>query len=94
MLAGVGIALGAALVGLIPPTLRRVHGPSDAVTNMMLGMLLRFLCTLGLLGAALLSGMCAKWPLGLWTAIGYLVLLLVDTTGMVWLTKQRARTSS
>lgn len=94
MLLGVGIALLAALAGLVPPLLALRHGPRERLNGVLTGMAIRFMLTLALLLAALLSGRLPKMALALWVAIGYLVLLAVDTAGVLWLMKRAERAST
>ena len=94
MCIGAAIALIAALAGLVPPllTLRleaRVH-----MQGMLAGMAVRFLLAVALLLAALLGGLGHKATLAFSTAIGYIVLLAVDTLGLAWLMKRNARSAS
>lgn len=88
---GVAIALLAALAGLVPSVLMLGRGGQRQMNGMMMGMALRFIITLVLLLAALLSGWLPKLALALWVAIGYMVLLTVDTVGVMWLSKRCAR---
>ena len=91
--AGIGISLLSALAGLIPCIAALRRPPPERLTGMLLGMAIRFVLTIGLLLAALFSGLHAKAALVLWAGIGYVVLVGTDTAGIVWLTKRRARTS-
>jgi len=91
--AGVGIALLAALAGLVPSIAALRRPPPERLTGMLMGMAIRFVLTIGLLLAALFSGLHAKAALVLWAGIGYVVLVGTDTAGIVWLTKRCARTS-
>ncbi len=93
MLAGMGVALVGALAGLVPPVLALGTGPRDRLNAMLAGMLIRFVLALGLLLAGLLSGRLAQLPLAIWVVTGYLALLGVDTIGLAWLMRPRARTS-
>lgn len=94
MAAGVGIALLAALAGLVPPLLSIRHGPRERLNGLLAGMAVRFVLLLALLLATMLSGLLDRVPLALWAAIGYIILLAVDTAGLAWLTKRMSRTSS
>jgi hypothetical protein len=91
---GVGIALLAALAGLVPPLLALRHGPRERLNGLLAGMAIRFILLLALLLATVLSGLLDKVPLALWAAIGYIILLAVDTAGVARLTRRVARTST
>jgi hypothetical protein len=91
--AGVGIALLAALAGLIPSIAALRRPVRERLTGILLGMAIRFALTIGLLLVALFSGLHAKAALVLWAGIGYVVLVGTDTAGIVWLTKRCTRTS-
>lgn len=91
---GVGIALIAALAGLIPTIISLRASPRAQVSGTLLGMALRFALTLALLLAGLLGGTTARVPLAIWVVIGYLLLVTIDTAGLVWLNKLRARTGA
>ena len=78
---GVGIALLAALAGLVPSVLMIGQGGPRQMNGMLMGMALRFIITLVLLLAALLSGYLPKLALAVWVAIGYVVLL---ASGYYW----------
>jgi hypothetical protein len=54
-------------------------GGRPPVTVVLGASAVRFAVVLGLTVAAALSGLVAKTPLLVWTALGYLVLLVVDT---------------
>jgi hypothetical protein len=92
MVFGGAIALLSALVGLVPAVLTLRSDPRDFHNAALMGMGLRFVLTIGLTVAAVLSGLLARRPLIVWIVIGYLVLLAVDTAGMVWLAKRSGRT--
>jgi hypothetical protein len=91
---GIAIALLAASAGLVPPLLAIRLGPKQHLNGMLAGMAIRFVLLLTLLLAALLSGLGEKAPLALWAAIGYIILLAVDTAGLAWLNKRLSRTTS
>lgn len=94
MCVGVGIALLAALAGLVPALLALGRDPRWRLGGLLTGMTIRFILTLGLLITALLSGWLPKTPLAVWAAIGYLVLLAIDTAGIARLSSRCARTLS
>jgi len=94
MVGGVGIALMAALLGLVPTVVALRRGPHQRAGGLLVGMLLRFLLTLGLLLLALWSGSLHKIALALWVVMGYLALLGADTVGVVWLSGRAARSAS
>ncbi|HUU97123.1 MAG TPA: hypothetical protein VM487_15400 [Phycisphaerae bacterium] len=91
MLLGGAIALLSALAGLIPPILSLQSRPRDFHNAMLMGMAVRFALTIALTVAAVFSGLLARRPLIVWIVIGYLVLLAVDTAGVVWLAKRSGR---
>lgn len=88
MLTGIAIALAAAAAGMTPPILSLEAPPLERQKFLMVGMGVRFLVTLGLTVAGVFSGLLPRTPLVVWIAIGYLVLLFVDTWAMVWLMKR------
>ncbi len=88
---GIGLALLATLAGLVPPVLATRSGPRERTTAALAGMGLRFALMLALLGAALLAGVQPRAVLAIWAALGYLVLLAVDTAGLVWLLRDSTR---
>ena len=92
MCVGVGLALLAALAGLVPALLTFGRDPRWRLGGLLTGMAIRFILTLGLLITALLSGWLPKVPLALWAVIGYLVLLIIDTVGIARLSSRCART--
>lgn len=91
MLVGLSIALVAAICGLVPPILALPQGPPQRMQGLLAGMLLRFVLALVLLLAGLLAGFVARLPLALWAAIGYIVLLAVDTAALAGLNKRCTR---
>lgn len=94
MLWGLGIALLSALLGLVPPVLALRVGPQQRLNGTLAGATIRFVVMLALLLGSLLSGASARVPLAVWAVIGYILLLAVDTVGVVWLTKRATRASS
>ena len=90
---GAAIALIAALAGLVPPVLTLRLEARQRLQGLLAGMALRFLIAAGLLLAGLLSGVAHKVTLAVATAIGYIVLLAVDTAGVVWLARRDVRKS-
>ena len=94
LLVGVGIALIGTLVGLVPPLLSFRHPDATHAGAILAGMVVRFLLTLALLVAALLAAFCDRAALAVWTAIGYIVLLVIDVVGLAGLIKRSSRTSS
>lgn len=94
MCLGLGIALVGTLAGLVPPLLTAGLAPPHRQSGILGGMAVRFLLTIALLTAALLSGLWAQLPLAIWAAIGYIVLLCVDVAGLLWLNRRRTRVSS
>jgi len=87
LIVGVLIALvgGWAAYGPVLASLRK-PGP-ERVNAILLSTVLRFVVTLGLATAAALSGYFPSKPLILWVAIAQLIVLAVDTVGLVRLVK-------
>jgi hypothetical protein len=85
MLAGCGIGLAGSLLGGLPVALgeRRDEAGTNRgtppVVRALAAMGLRFGTVVALAAAAGLSGLFSLRPLLLWTAIGYLGLLIVDS---------------
>jgi drug/metabolite transporter (DMT)-like permease len=80
MLAGCAVALLAAAAGGVPIALARRLAAPAARTNALLGaMAVRFGVAVVLAVAAVLSGLFPNAPLLLWVAVGYVVLLVVET---------------
>lgn len=94
MAVGLVIALVAALAGLAPPIIWAAGSPRAQVTGVLIGMGLRFVLTLGLTLAALLSRMLPPVGLAVWVVIAYLVLMTIDTIGLVRLTRSNARANA
>lgn len=55
------------------------RSPGNALSAVLGASLVRFVAVVGLAVAVVLSGLVAPAPLLLWTALGYLALLAVDT---------------
>jgi len=91
---GAGIALVAALLGLVPMVLSLRHGPRGRVQGLLGGMVLRFLLTIALLLTLLALRPADRVTLAVSTVAGYLLLLVVDTGGVAWLSRRQGRTSS
>jgi len=94
LLAGLSIALIGTLAGLVPPLLSLRRPATGHASAILAGMAVRFLLTLALLVAALLAAFCDRAALAVWTAIGYIVLLVIDVVGLAGLIKRSSRTSS
>jgi len=94
MVAGLAIALVATLGGLVPTALLAGSTPGNRLKATLTGILIRFVLMLGLLLATLLTGIFSKWALAVWAVIGYIMLLIVDTAGAVWLNQRNVRTPS
>ena len=90
---GAGIALVAALAGLVPPALTLRLEARQRLQGLLAGMALRFVLACGLLLAALLSRVAPPVTLALATGVGYIVLLAVDTVGVAWLMRRDVRKS-
>lgn len=80
---GVGLALLATCAGLVPPVLSLRLPAAQRVSGTFAGMLVRFVVLLALLLATLLSGLPQRAPLALGAALGYVVLLAVETAALV-----------
>ncbi len=93
MAVGLGIALVASLAGLVPLVLLPGRDAQARLNGLLTGMGLRFMLTLAPLLALLLTRRLAGLPLAMWTVIGYLLLLAVDTTGVVWARSRGSRTA-
>lgn len=91
MLVGLAIALAAALVGLVPPLLTCRRPPAQRVSGTLGGMALRFVVALGLLLSLLFLTELNRAALGIWTVIGYMLLLVVDTIVLVRLSERAQR---
>ncbi len=94
MICGIGVATLGMLAGLVPAVLSRSRDPRTAGTALFAGTAVRFLVTLALLGAALLSGLEPRPVLAVWAALAYLVLLAVETAGLVRISRRTARSDS
>lgn len=80
---GVGLALLATCAGLVPPVLSLRLPAAQRVSGTLAGMVVRFVVLLALLLAALLSGLPQRAPLALGAALGYIVLLAIETAALV-----------
>jgi hypothetical protein len=94
LLWGLGLALLSALIGLVPPLLVLRAAPPKRLRGMLMGTLLRFVVMLALLLGSLLTGVAHRVALAVWATIGYILLLAVDTAGVVWFTKRLTRTAA
>lgn len=88
MLIGLAISFAAALGGLIPQVAALHRPPLERQTAVMMGMAVRFIATLFLTLAAIFGGAPHRGSLVVWIAVSYLLLLAVDTCGVVWLFKR------
>jgi hypothetical protein len=86
---GCGIALLAAIAGVIPP-LMIYSEPTRRPVGLLLGTAFRSLVLLVLLLAAIFSGLVPTVPLVVWAGIAYAILLIVDTTALVRFEKRAA----
>lgn len=93
MLAGVGIALVAALAGLAPPALAMHRAAQERISAMFQGIVARFAVAVMLTLAAALSDWVARRPLLIWMAIGYIALMIVDNVALVRLAKRAEKTA-
>lgn len=79
MLAGCGVSLAAALVGVLPALRPRREGhATQQVASLLGGMTLRMAVALGLTLILILGTDIARTPFVLWVGISYLALLPVD----------------
>lgn len=84
MAVGIGTALLSSLVGAAPIAMSRDPAPSARLVAMMLSMCIRMGLTLAAFAAAVLVAKFEpRGALALWTGVGYLVLLAVETTAVV-----------
>ena len=90
LVVGCGVAWIAAVVGFVPGCMMLDRAPRTAALAFLAGSVIRFFVAvlLGLL--IVLMDLVSKTPLLLWIAIGYLVVLLVDTTLVVRLVNRSA----
>jgi hypothetical protein len=88
LLVGVAIALVGGWIATYPVVASLRRPGSERVNAILLSTALRFAITLALAAAAALSGFFDPKPLIVWVAIAQLVVLAVDTIGLVRLFKQ------
>jgi hypothetical protein len=80
MVAGIGISLVAGCVGAVPIGLAGRGDSRKLPQAILFATVLRFLVCLALAASALLSGLFEPLKvLGLWVALSYLAMLVVDT---------------
>lgn len=84
MAVGIGTALLASLLGAVPIAMSRDPAPAGRFVVLMLSMCIRMGLTLAVFAAAVLVAKFEpRGALALWTGVGYLVLLAVETTAVV-----------
>jgi uncharacterized membrane protein len=79
MVAGCGLGVLASAVGAVPIVLARRGTPAERMTATLASMGLRLLVLFALTTSVALSGWFERRPLLIWTAIGYIAQLVVDT---------------
>lgn len=95
MCAGVGIALLAMLIGLVPAVLTLRSPPRERAHGALAGMVVRLMVVVVLLvGALFAGGLGHRVTLAIWTVIGYILLLAVDTIGLNLLLQRAGRSAS
>ena len=83
LVAGCAIAWIAAVVGFVPGCWMLDRAPEQAAKAFLAGSVIRFGAAVVLALPAALAAIVPVAPLLLWVAIGYMVVLLVDTTMVV-----------
>jgi hypothetical protein len=78
MVAGIGVALAAALGGAAPPILALHGNPHERVSAMFTGIVVRFAIVILMTLAVWLSGVFEKRPLLVWTVMAYLAFMVID----------------
>lgn len=94
MFAGIGVALLGGWIGLIPSFIVLRRDPRQQINGILGGLGLRFAATLALTAAVYFTGAFEARPLVLWVALSQLVVLAVDTVGLVGLYKRAAGVGS
>jgi uncharacterized membrane protein len=79
MVAGCALGVVASAVGAVPIVLARRGSPAERLTATLASMGLRLLVLFALTTSVVLSGWFERRPLLIWTAIGYIAQLVVDT---------------
>jgi uncharacterized membrane protein len=79
MAAGCALGVVASAVGAVPIVLARRGSPAERLTATLGSMGLRLLVLFALTTSVVLSGWFERRPLLIWTAIGYIAQLVVDT---------------
>jgi hypothetical protein len=90
MIAGICVALLGGWIGLIPSLIVLRRDPRQQANGILGGLGLRFAATLALTAAVYFTGVFEPRPLVLWVAISQLIVLAVDTVGLVGLFKKAA----
>ncbi len=90
LVAGCGIAWIAAVLGFVPGCLMLERAPQNAAKAFLAGSAIRFGVAVLLALPVALADVLETTPLLLWVAIGYMVVLLVDTTLVVSLVNRSA----
>ncbi len=90
---GVGCALLASLVGVLPTIWTLRSEPRYRVAGALGSTALRIVLMLGLLAALLIGEAAPRVPLALWAVCAYILLLVVDTVIVTMLGRQMERAS-
>lgn len=89
MFAGIGTSLAASLAGAVLICSARSTTPQARQVSMLAAMGLRMGLTLAVFAVLALMRVLPGRPLVVWTGVSYLVLLLVETIGVVRILKHR-----
>jgi hypothetical protein len=79
MLAGLGVALAASLVAMVPVARARSAAVGGRGRALLWSSLLRFVGTLAVSLGVVLGGWVVRGPFLIWVALGYLALLVADS---------------
>lgn len=79
MLAGIGVALAASLVAMVPVARARAAAVGERGRALLWSSLLRFVGTLVVSLVVVLGGWVVRGPFLIWVALGYLALLVADS---------------
>lgn len=88
MLAGLGVAVLGSWFGSIPLVLTMNIGPAAFASGVLAGLGLRFAATIALAAAVHLAGIVANEPFLLWVGMMQLLILAVDVTAQIRLSRQ------
>jgi hypothetical protein len=90
MLVGLGIALVGAWVGSLPPFFFLHRSVREFPAGILAGLLVRFVGTMGMALGFWTLDIVPHVPLLIWVGVGQIVILAVDTIGMVRLARDFA----